>query len=260
MAEANSKPDYEQSELLLYHNVVLSDMGDHEAALEHLNSIEKIVLDKKAIKEQRAMFYLALGRLEEAETAYRSLIAHNPDNFAYFDGLLKSLGLSADKLSDEDQIKVLDMFKDFQKEYPRSNVAKRLPLKFATGERFVKIADEYLRNMLRKGVPSLFVNIKTLYTNKEKEQAIETLMLGYLAALNKSQGFDNSGTFFFFNPDLLVILSLPLSIMLTRNHLVYDRCDCGASYCHSLDAVLFGTALRLQGQYGRVFESHQQSY
>ncbi|KAF9318792.1 N-alpha-acetyltransferase 15, NatA auxiliary subunit [Podila horticola] len=193
MAEANSKPDYEQSELLLYHNVVLSDMGDHDAALEHLNTIEKIVLDKKAIKEQRAKFYLALGRLEEAETAYRSLISHNPDNFSYFDGLLKSLGLSADKLSDEDQIKVLDLFKDLQKEYPRSNVAKRLPLRFATGERFSKIADEYLRTMLRKGVPSLFVNIKTLYTDREKEQAIEALMLGYLAHLHKSRGFDNSG-------------------------------------------------------------------
>ncbi|KAF9421043.1 N-alpha-acetyltransferase 15, NatA auxiliary subunit [Podila epigama] len=193
MLEANAKPDYEQSELLLYHNSIMHEMGDIEAALEHLNTIENVVLDKKAIKEQRAKYFLALGRLPEAETAYGSLVALNPDNYGYFDGLLKSKGLNADTPSKEDQAKILALLKDLQKEYPRSNIAKRLPLKFATGETFVTLADEYLRTMIRKGVPSLFNNIKTLYVDNAKEQAIESLILGYLAALDKSKGFDHSG-------------------------------------------------------------------
>ncbi|KAI1315077.1 N-alpha-acetyltransferase 16, NatA auxiliary subunit [Mortierella claussenii] len=187
-----SKPDYEHSEMLLYHNSLLEEAGDIQVALDHLNSIEKHVCDLKSIKEKRAQFLLTLGRQEEAEAAYRILIAHNPDNVAYFEGLRKSVGLGSETLSAEDQSKVLELLKKLQQEYPRSNIAKRLPLRYATGEAFESIADGYLRTMLRKGVPSLFVNIKTLYVDKEKEQAIEKLALGYLAALDKSKGFDHS--------------------------------------------------------------------
>ncbi|KAG0253742.1 N-alpha-acetyltransferase 16, NatA auxiliary subunit [Mortierella polycephala] len=189
-----TKPDYEHSEMLLYHNAMLEDTGDIQAAFDHLSTIEAHVCDPKTLKEKRAQFLLTLGRQEEAVAAYRTLIAHNPDNFAYMDGLRKSLGLDNDNLTCEEEVKVLDVFKELQKEYPRSNAAKRLPLRYATGEAFVKTADGYLRIMLRKGVPSLFVNIKILYTDKEKEQAIEKLALGYLAALDKSKCFDTAGS------------------------------------------------------------------
>ncbi|KAF9116161.1 N-alpha-acetyltransferase 16, NatA auxiliary subunit [Mortierella sp. AM989] len=192
--EVPEKPDYEHSEMLLYHNSLIQETGDSQAALDHLEAIEKSVCDKKSVKEKRAEYLLALGRGEEAKTAYDILIAHNPDNFAYFDGLRKSVGLGGENLSADDQDKILDMFKSLQQSYPRSNATKRLPLRYATGDAFVKIADEYLRSMLRKGVPSLFVNIKTLYTDTKKEQAIEKLVLGYLAALDKSKGFDHSGS------------------------------------------------------------------
>ncbi|KAG0000692.1 N-alpha-acetyltransferase 16, NatA auxiliary subunit [Entomortierella chlamydospora] len=190
--EIPAKPDYEHSEMLLYHNSLIQETGDIQAALDHLETLEKHVCDKKAIKEKRAEYLLALGRHEEAEAAYRILIAHNSDNFSYFDGLRKSVGLGNEDLSADDQVKVLDLLKSLQENYPRSNAAKRLPLRYATGDAFVKVADEYLRSMLRKGVPSLFVNIKTLYANNEKEEAIEKLALGYLAALDKSKSFDNS--------------------------------------------------------------------
>ncbi|KAF8982870.1 N-alpha-acetyltransferase 16, NatA auxiliary subunit [Entomortierella lignicola] len=192
--EIPAKPDYEHSEMLFYHNSLLQETGDIQAALDHLETIESHVCDKKAIKEKRAEYLLALGRNEEAQAAYSILLDHNSDNFAYFDGLRRSLGLDSDNLSADDQVKVLDLFKSLQQKYPRSNAVKRLPLRYATGDAFVKTADEYLRNMLRKGVPSLFVNIKTLYADKEKEQAIEKLALGYLTALEKSKSFDNSGS------------------------------------------------------------------
>ncbi|KAF9083168.1 N-alpha-acetyltransferase 16, NatA auxiliary subunit [Mortierella sp. GBA35] len=188
-----STPDYEHSEMLLYHNTLLEEAGDLQVALDHLNSIEHQVCDRKAIKEKRAKYFLALGRLDEAEAAYRALLALNPDNMVYFEGLGKSLGLGGDRQTAEEEAKILEMFKQLQKEYPRSNAAKRLPLRYATGEAFVKVADEYIRNMLRKGVPSLFVNIKTLYTDSAKEAAVEKLVLGYLTSLDKSKGFDHSG-------------------------------------------------------------------
>ncbi|GJJ69727.1 N-alpha-acetyltransferase 15/16, NatA auxiliary subunit [Entomortierella parvispora] len=189
-----TKPDYEHSEMLLYHNSLLEEMGDIQAAYDHLDAIEKHVCDLKAIREKRAQFLLALGRQQEAEAAYRTLISHNPDNFAYIDGLQKSLGLGNKSLTAEEEAIVVGMFQELQKEYPRSNAAKRLPLRYASGDSFASIADEYLRSMLRKGVPSLFVNLKTLYSDKTKEAVIEKLALGYLAALDKSKGFDHSGS------------------------------------------------------------------
>ncbi|KAF9961979.1 N-alpha-acetyltransferase 16, NatA auxiliary subunit [Mortierella alpina] len=189
-----STPDYEHSEMLLYHNSLLEETGDFQAALDHLASIEKHVCGRKAIMEKRAKYLFELGRLDEAEAGYRALLALNPDNMAYFEGLRKSLGLGGEQLTAEKQVKLLEMFEQLQKEYPRSNAAKRLPLRYATGEAFVKIADQYLRGMLRKGVPSLFVNIKTLYTDIAKEEAVEKLALGYLTALDKSKGFDHTGS------------------------------------------------------------------
>ncbi|KAF9284862.1 N-alpha-acetyltransferase 16, NatA auxiliary subunit [Mortierella alpina] len=189
-----STPDYEHSEMLLYHNSLLEETGDFQAALDHLASIEKHVCDRKAIMEKRAKYLFALGRLDEAEAGYRSLLTLNPDNVAYFEGLRKSLGLGGEQTTADQETKVLEMFEQLQKEYPRSNAAKRLPLRYATGDAFVRIADQYLRNMLRKGVPSLFVNIKTLYTDSAKEEAVEKLALDYLSALDKSKGFDHAGS------------------------------------------------------------------
>ncbi|KAG0231137.1 hypothetical protein BGW42_000488 [Actinomortierella wolfii] len=189
-----SKPDYEHSEMLLYHNSILDESGDMQAALDHLDSIEKHVCDRRAVREKRAKYLMALERYSEAETIYRGLIRENPDNFAYIEGLQKSLKLYVDPAqqspSAEEQEKILALFDELQKAYPRSNAAKRLPLRVATGERFVKVADEYFRNSLRKGVPSLFVNVKKLYSDKEKEQACEKLVLGYEEALMKHGRFD----------------------------------------------------------------------
>ncbi|KAF9408017.1 N-alpha-acetyltransferase 15, NatA auxiliary subunit [Podila epigama] len=186
-------PDFEHSEMLIYHNSILDEMGDAQVALDHLNAVEKHICDRTAIRERRAKYLLALGRLEEAEAGHRLLITQNPDNFAYFDGLRKSVGLGNQPSTVEEEAKLLQLFKSLQVEHPRSNAARRLPLNFTTGATFVEIADAYCRNMLRKGVPSLFVNIKPLYANKEKEQAMENLVLGYLDALTKSKGFDHSG-------------------------------------------------------------------
>ncbi|KAI1320538.1 N-alpha-acetyltransferase 16, NatA auxiliary subunit [Mortierella claussenii] len=188
-----STPDYEHSEMLLYHNTLLEEAGEIQQALAHLEIIENQVCDRKAIKEKRAKFLLALGQLDEAQAAYRELLAINPDNVAYFEGLRKSVGLHEDCSNTDQETKMLELFKELQKEYPRSNAAKRMPLKYATGGAFKEIADQYLRSMLRKGVPSLFVNIKTLYTDSEKEQTIEKLALGYIASLHKSKSFDHSG-------------------------------------------------------------------
>ena len=79
------------------------------------------------------------------------------------------------------------LYTELHKEFPRSDMIKRIPLFFLsgmrvmslslcisiahcwwTGEDFRRAVREYLKPKLRKGVPSLFVDIKRLYADTTK--------------------------------------------------------------------------------------------
>jgi tetratricopeptide (TPR) repeat protein len=90
--------NFEQSELLMYHNSLIEESGDIEKALEHLNRIEPKVCDKRSWKEKKAQFLFKLGKLEEAESAYRLLISESPDSYAYIEGLIAVKGLNSGKI------------------------------------------------------------------------------------------------------------------------------------------------------------------
>lgn len=57
---------------------------------------------------------------------------------------------------------------------------KRLPLDVASGDDFKELMDEYLKRSLRKGVPPLFVNVRSLYKDSNKIQTITDLLFDYL--------------------------------------------------------------------------------
>lgn len=88
--------------------------------------------------------------------------------------------------------KALQLYKELGEKHPRSNSAKRIPLRYATGEDFVHMADAYIQSMLRKGVPSLFVSLKKLYADREKEKVIENLVESYRQCLIDTGKFSKS--------------------------------------------------------------------
>ncbi|KAG9289032.1 hypothetical protein G9A89_015581 [Geosiphon pyriformis] len=181
--------DFEHSEMLLYHNLIIEESGNIFAALQHLDDIKHGVCDRISWKEKRAQFLLKLDRYEEAEATYLELIDCNPDCNHYFEGFLKSRKINPEGLNEEEQKLLMTKFKEFGEKYPRSNFIKRYPLQFTTGDNFRKVLDEYLQPMLRKGVFSLFVNIKNLYKDPEKEKLIESLLEGYLQSLKTNSTF-----------------------------------------------------------------------
>jgi N-alpha-acetyltransferase 15/16, NatA auxiliary subunit len=61
-----------------------------------------------------------------------------------------------------------------------------------TGEKFKSAAGAYMKPALRKGVPSLFVNMKKLYSDSSKSAIIEELMEGYRQLLNDKGVFEES--------------------------------------------------------------------
>lgn len=182
---------YEHSEMLLYKISLLEECGAPEKALEELNKKATKIVDRLAFKEQLASLLLKLGRLNEAEATYQSLLAANSENYRYHEALKKCLGLSLEggKHSPEHVNKLTSLYKSLQEEYPWSAAAKRIPLDFLENEEFRNAADNYIRPFLTKGVPSLFSDLRPLYDHPGKADILGELILEIETSLQ------NNGTF-----------------------------------------------------------------
>ncbi|KAI9268981.1 NMDA receptor-regulated protein 1-domain-containing protein [Phascolomyces articulosus] len=179
----------EHSELLMYHNSLLEEMGDYKAAIEHLDKVENQVMDKRAAREKRAFFQSKLDQKDEAEKGYWNLVAENPHDVAYIKALMALKGL-------DDESKRADAYRfltETYDKYPKSKALEDMVLQYAEGDKFNLKIDTVLQNALRKGIPSLFASTKKYYGNKEKLATIEKLVLGYRESLEKSGGFTPDG-------------------------------------------------------------------
>ncbi|KAI7892284.1 NMDA receptor-regulated protein 1-domain-containing protein [Mucor mucedo] len=181
-AESNipaASTDFEKSELLMYHNMLLEETGDFQSALDHLLEIESQVTDKRSWKEKNALYLVKLGKKEEGEKAYRILISENPHNGAYIKALLA--------LKEKSEIN--NVLTDLFAQYPRSKAIEHLILEHAEGESFKVKVEASLQNGLRKGIPSLFAAMKKYYADAEKQRVIEELVVGYSVSLEKNGTF-----------------------------------------------------------------------
>ncbi|RDB27479.1 N-alpha-acetyltransferase 16, NatA auxiliary subunit [Hypsizygus marmoreus] len=165
--------DVEHSETLLYHIHVLEEMGESSDALALLdvNAKSRAIVDRTAIMEIRARLLTKLGS-EEAEHAWRVLIEHNPDCYDYFRGYLSNQGLSLDTPSTD----ALTILRDFSTQLPKAAAPRRLALSIASRDDFRELVKPYLLSGLTKGVPSLFVDIKSLYKDDSKRQIVEEIV------------------------------------------------------------------------------------
>ena len=212
------KTDLEHSEATLYKNTIIAESGDTERALKHLDEVVRNSLDRTAALELRAKYLLELRRNEEAEKAYRTLLDRNSEYRAYFDGLEKALGLS--RSNDADIEKLNQLYESYANKNPRNDAARRIPLDFLKGDAFKTAADQYLRRMLNKGVPSTFPNIKSLYRDPEKKAAIEELVLGYASdkqTNGSAQGEANGDTTDRFEQSVLYFLAQHYNYVRSRD-------------------------------------------
>ncbi|KAL2133128.1 hypothetical protein VTI74DRAFT_2860 [Chaetomium olivicolor] len=169
------RTDLENSEALLYKNTIIAEMGDIARALEHLESDCKNCLDRLAVMELRADYLTQLGRKEEAAKAYRALLNRNSEHPDYYRGLVAALDIAA-----EDEAALKAVYDEYAAKFPRSDAARRLPLDFLSGDRFQAAAKAYLTLMFDKGVPSTFANLKHLYSDTFKKEALPALAEEYL--------------------------------------------------------------------------------
>ncbi|OIW03837.1 hypothetical protein TanjilG_30113 [Lupinus angustifolius] len=169
----------EHGEMLLYKISLLEECGFLERALEELHKKEIKIVDKLDYKEQEVSLLVKLGRFEEGEKLYRELLSMNPDNYRYYEGLQKCVGLySENGHFSPDEIDRLDaLYTTLREQFKMSSAVKRIPLDFLQDDRFREAADSYIRPLLTKGVPSLFTDLSSLYNHPGKADILEQLIL-----------------------------------------------------------------------------------
>ena len=92
-----------------------------------------------------------------------------------------------------EEVAKLQFYTELCEEYPRSTLARRIPLNYATGDRFRILVDQYLRRALHKGAPPLFVDLRSLYIDNAKVAVIEELLLSYVTHLAEQERFSLEG-------------------------------------------------------------------
>ncbi len=79
-----------------------------------------------------------------------------------------------------------ELYRRFATKYPRSDLPRKLPLEFLEGNEFKESVDKYMQRALHKGVPPLFKELKCFYSNKDKINIIENLLLSYIENLKNN--------------------------------------------------------------------------
>ncbi|KAK4702781.1 N-alpha-acetyltransferase 15/16, NatA auxiliary subunit, partial [Phenoliferia sp. Uapishka_3] len=181
--------EYEHSEVLLYHASILEEAGDWEKCLEFLGEHAGQIVDRQAYSVLRAHLLLKLGRKEPAEWAWQTLLEENPDNYNYIKAFVQSKDADVDSKTSEGRaaaVKVLDSLAD---KFPRSLAVRRLALDLVSGDEFRTKATKYLTDALSKGVPSIFADIKALYSDSAKCAIIGDLVENYRKSLEATETF-----------------------------------------------------------------------
>ena len=165
------------SELALYNASILSEIGQLDNALHHLDMNEKRIIDQRSVLEMRSSMLLQKNEVERAQDYAFRLVKMNPDDQTYHTMLLRSLDMADfSLLSDEDMQRLLRVYKGLQARFFRSHTAYRMPLSFLRGRRFEKELRRYIRSPLRKGVPSLSSDLRPLYADPQKANAIDAII------------------------------------------------------------------------------------
>ena len=184
--------EYEHSEMLLFKNMLIEESGDSQRALDHLDASEALIVDKQGMKEKRGELLLLLGRWDEADALYSSLLCKNSENGIYHAGRQAAalrLHTATAHWQDEEvgpaaAAKLDGLYAALQGQFPRSDMSRRLPLDYARGEAGLRAAlAAYCLPVLRKGVPSLYANLKLLAKAPWRADAMARLFGEWSASL-----------------------------------------------------------------------------
>jgi len=202
VAELEEK--YETSETLLYHAMILQEMGSWQTALTYLEENKGRIVDSLSYLEFRANLLVQLlcsqsissEELErlytgEPETCILQLLDMNPDNVEYIQ-LYETVYRIRKNIHSSNCLEALN---ELEQRYPYSSSLKRLVLQVATEDEFFRRFKSYVCPFLYRGVPSLMTDCKSLYLDNSKVNIIERVLSEfYEKSLNKETTMDQNST------------------------------------------------------------------
>ncbi|KAK6148908.1 hypothetical protein DH2020_016433 [Rehmannia glutinosa] len=201
----------EHGEMLLYKISLLEECGLVERALQELHKKDSKIVDKLSYKEQEVSLLEKLGLFDEGEELYKKLLSMNPDNYRYYEGLQRCMGLyKANGQYSSDEIDRLEaLYVSLSKQYSRSSAVKvthafpflsshlrlkcRVHIHIASAMLFYSISLK-TSNLRKTGwVPSLFSDLSPLYDHSGKvsrpADILEQLILEMEHSLKETGGY-----------------------------------------------------------------------
>eukprot|EP00010_Vexillifera_abyssalis_P008855 CAMPEP_0201550478 /NCGR_PEP_ID=MMETSP0173_2-20130828/6824_1 /ASSEMBLY_ACC=CAM_ASM_000268 /TAXON_ID=218659 /ORGANISM="Vexillifera sp., Strain DIVA3 564/2" /LENGTH=1040 /DNA_ID=CAMNT_0047960453 /DNA_START=697 /DNA_END=3819 /DNA_ORIENTATION=- len=216
---------FELSEILLYQALMLKKQARYKEAIDFLIKEQPRITDVYGMLEQLYHLYMVSNQFDEAYAICTQLIHRNCENLDYHRWLYQveyqrssfsdasSSSSSSDlatassptpdhagssiirRLQSQQITKLLTFYDELAKREPRADAPHRQPLEWLPADHaeFEQRADNYLRPKIRRGVPSLFVSIKSvLLLDKEKRAIIGQLVSNYLDALSEHARFPDA--------------------------------------------------------------------
>ncbi|WVR07434.1 hypothetical protein IAU60_004475 [Kwoniella sp. DSM 27419] len=181
----------EKSQVLLHIIRICMEAGKDQEGLDKLRQgvRDGIISPRGECTVLKAQMLTNLGRQEDAIQTYQELLEQNPDNLQYYRGYLSSKGLALESRS-----QILDILSGFSQTFPRSAAPRRLALDVSDGDKFRELARTYIVNGLERGVPSLFVDVKGVYVNPAKMEAVGSIVQDIVSKLEKDASLNDDGS------------------------------------------------------------------
>ncbi|WWC71667.1 uncharacterized protein I206_105625 [Kwoniella pini CBS 10737] len=178
----------EKAQILLHILRIYIEAGKDEEGLEKLRQGVKdgVISPRGECTVLKAQMLSNLGRQDDALQTYQELLEQNSDNLEYYKGYLRNKGIDLSaELTDESRSKILETLSSFAEVFPRSAAPRRLALDFSSGDKFRELARAYIVKGLERGVPSLFVDVKGVYTDSTKMKVVGEIVEEIVSKLEK---------------------------------------------------------------------------
>ncbi|KAJ6246042.1 n(alpha)-acetyltransferase 15/16 [Anaeramoeba flamelloides] len=169
-------------ELALFQNDIIEESGNIKKANDHLDKIFTVITNKLLWKEKKARYFLKLGNKQRAEKMYYLLLEQNPDQIEYIKGLEISKGLlnnneKIEEIDSERLVKLQNFYQELNDKYPQSLLIKKKQLEIAFDQDFKNKFISFIIPQLKKGIPSIFSNLLSLYKPSKIEKVSKKILI-----------------------------------------------------------------------------------
>ena len=216
MVNKSLKP-FSKNRIVCFQLKLLEETGKYTELFKNIKELQIFITDKAYILELECNFlnflnffifyfflkivrvYLKMGKIEQAKEAITKLLERNTEKHEYHVQYLTTRNLltSEGNVKEEEIPKILEVYTELKKKFPRSFAISRMPLTYARGEQFRQLFIDFIQPNLVKGVPSLFNSIKNLYSDSERKNIISQVVSEILDSVEKNNTFPKEGKLIF---------------------------------------------------------------